>query len=303
MLTFNRLGASSLMKLDNNSPLAATHKISDTINPLIDMVQNDAVNIVFPTTSPAAPVPPAVTNTCSRTSAHATAHSAALRDDSDQKSASLQSQIDYEIGDGQYDIHDHIRRGHEYNQHYPPGKGHPSTFHQPESPQKFIEWDYSVGRGNMKILSRTLFVSGTAAEAQLRSIFEQFGSIQSCVVNSDRCHAFIKMISRQDAVKARTEAYWYDRDGIQIRTRWGNGFGPRYCNDYRTGVSVIPLKKLTRGDRKWLLTAEHGGTGGLPLKAGMVVEEPDIEIGAGLSSKSLSRTRTATRSKYRGFRK
>jgi protein NRD1 len=33
------------------------------------------------------------------------------------------------------------------------------------------------------------------------------------------------------------------------------------------------------------VTAEHGGTGGRPLEGGMVIEEPDIEIGAGVSSK------------------
>ena len=34
-----------------------------------------------------------------------------------------------------------------------------------------------------------------------------------------------------------------------------------------------------------MLTAEYGGTGGQNLEGGMVVEEPDIEIGAGVSSK------------------
>ncbi len=34
-----------------------------------------------------------------------------------------------------------------------------------------------------------------------------------------------------------------------------------------------------------MLTAEYGGTGGKDLVGGMIVEEPDIEIGAGVSSK------------------
>lgn len=34
-----------------------------------------------------------------------------------------------------------------------------------------------------------------------------------------------------------------------------------------------------------MLSAEYGGTGGRAIEAGMVVEEPDIEIGAGVSSK------------------
>lgn len=36
-------------------------------------------------------------------------------------------------------------------------------------------------------------------------------------------------------------------------------------------------------------SAEFGGTGGLEIMTGMVVEEPDIEIGAGPSSKAISR--------------
>lgn len=69
------------------------------------------------------------------------------------------------------------------------------------------------------------------------------------------------------------------------QTRWGVGFGPRDCSDYQTGISVIPIGRLTDADRKWLLSAEFGGTGGKPIEGQMVVEEPDIEIGAGVSSK------------------
>lgn len=34
-----------------------------------------------------------------------------------------------------------------------------------------------------------------------------------------------------------------------------------------------------------MVSAEYGGTGGKPLEGGMIVEEPDIEIGQGVSSK------------------
>jgi hypothetical protein len=34
-----------------------------------------------------------------------------------------------------------------------------------------------------------------------------------------------------------------------------------------------------------MVSAEYGGTGGKPLTGGMCVEEPDIEIGQGVSSK------------------
>ncbi len=67
------------------------------------------------------------------------------------------------------------------------------------------------------------------------------------------------------------------------------GFGPRDCSDYQTGISIIPISKLTDADRKWMLSAEYGGSGGKPIESGMVVEEPDIEIGQGVSSKAISR--------------
>lgn len=38
-----------------------------------------------------------------------------------------------------------------------------------------------------------------------------------------------------------------------------------------------------------MLTAPYGGTGGRPIESNMCVEEPDIEIGAGVSSKAISR--------------
>ena len=155
---------------------------------------------------------------------------------------------------------------------------------------KLIEWDYSIGQGNMKVLSRTLFVGGvTSTESQLRDLFSKFGIVQTCIVNIDKRHAFIKMISRQDAVSARDGMELFRTGGMQLRTRWGVGFGPRDCNDYQAGVSIIPIERLTEADRKWMLTAEYGGTGGRPIESGMIVEEPDIEIGAGVSSKAISR--------------
>jgi len=37
-----------------------------------------------------------------------------------------------------------------------------------------------------------------------------------------------------------------------------------------------------------MLNAEYGGTGGKAIETGMIVEEPDIEIGAGPSSKGIT---------------
>lgn len=40
-------------------------------------------------------------------------------------------------------------------------------------------------------------------EQELRRIFEQYGTVQTCIVNKDKRHAFVKMISRKDAQTAK----------------------------------------------------------------------------------------------------
>jgi len=203
------------------------------------------------------------------------------------------------------------RRGNEYRQRSPAGRRRQSPSPPKTEPAlpppgpKHLEIDRSLSKGCIKVLSRTLFVGGvTSSEAHLRSLFNKFGVVQTCIVNVDKRHAFVKMIDRKDAVAARNGMEEYKTGDTQLRvgnflsssksssnwsqTKWGVGFGPRDCSDYQTGVSVIPIERLTDADRKWMLTAEYGGTGGRQIESGMVVEEPDIEIGAGVSSKGKS---------------
>ncbi|KAF3070550.1 Rpb7-binding protein seb1 [Daldinia childiae] len=174
-----------------------------------------------------------------------------------------------------------------YRQRSPGRRGRsPSPAHGfPQPTAKWVEFDRTIPQGHIKVLSRTLFVGGvTCPESELRSVFNRHGQVQTCIVNKDKRHAFVKMVTRRDAVTAK-EAM----ESSTFRTRWGVGFGPRDCSDYQTGISVIPISKLTEADRKWMLTAEYGGSGGRAIESGMVVEEPDIEIGAGVSSKAISR--------------
>ncbi|TVY84505.1 Rpb7-binding protein seb1 [Lachnellula suecica] len=183
-------------------------------------------------------------------------------------------------------------RGSDYRQRSPPRRGRSPT--PPRSRggpgQKWIDHDPTLAKGNIKVLSRTLFVGGvTTSEQELRGVFENYGRVQTCIVNKEKRHAFVKMISRADAIRAKEAMEKNRTPDSQLRTRWGVGFGPRDCSDYQTGVSIIPISKLTDADRKWMLSAEYGGSGGTAIESGMVVEEPDIEIGQGVSSKAISR--------------
>ncbi|CAJ0834997.1 12586_t:CDS:2, partial [Entrophospora sp. SA101] len=74
-------------------------------------------------------------------------------------------------------------------------------------------------------------------------------------INYDKNHAFIKMDTRAGAARALSN----------IRTK---------------------MKKLTK---KWLVTSKQGGTGGRPVVGGVVVEEPDIVVGEGLSCGSINK--------------
>ena len=201
------------------------------------------------------------------------------------------------------------RRGNDYRRRSPDRRRRspsPSRTDQklPPPGPKSIEFDPNLPRGSIKVLSRTLFVGGvTSSEAHLRSLFSVYGLVQTCIVNVDKRHAFVKMLTRKDAVAARSGMEEYKAGDTQLRvsfgvpdhftlsllilsqTKWGVGFGPRDCSDYQTGISIIPIERLTEADRKWMLTAEYGGTGGRAIEQNMVVEEPDIEIGAGVSSK------------------
>lgn len=161
---------------------------------------------------------------------------------------------------------------------------------------KYIAIDNNLPPNNIKVLSRTLFVGGAnGTQAEIQHVFERFGRVQTCIANRDKRHAFVKMTTRSAALAAKAGMEELqkqnDREVMNVarQTKWGVGFGPRECCDYAQGESIIPIHKLTEADMKWLLTAEYGGTGGKQVEGGMVLEEPDIEIGAGVSSKAMSK--------------
>lgn len=58
---------------------------------------------------------------------------------------------------------------------------------------------------------------GSCSDDALRDIFSQFGVVQTCIVHLDKRHAFVKMISRQDAQKARDGMERYKSPDMQLR--------------------------------------------------------------------------------------
>lgn len=124
-------------------------------------------------------------------------------------------------------------------------------------------------------------------ETELASILRPYAEVQSVILNNERKHAFVKVYSRKEAEAVISS---FNKNGqYNLRTRWGVGFGPRDCCDYQHGISIIPLARLTDADRRWVNEAQWGGIGmDKELVPGFVMEEPDIEIGEGVSSKAIS---------------
>ncbi|ODQ80355.1 hypothetical protein BABINDRAFT_171283 [Babjeviella inositovora NRRL Y-12698] len=167
--------------------------------------------------------------------------------------------------------------------------GERNTPDNPHFRPKKLTYD-NLPAGSIKVFSRTLFLGGVPSymdDRELMSVLRPFGEVQSVILNSERKHAFVKVYSRAEAESVIND--FSKSSQLPIRVRWGVGFGPRECCDYQHGVSIIPISMLTEADKKWCVKAEWGGTDGVPLDSGMVMDEPDIEIGTGVSSKAISK--------------
>lgn len=61
--------------------------------------------------------------------------------------------------------------------------------------------------------------TSSSNEDDLRRIFSNFGTVQTCIVNVDKRHAFVKMINRKDALAAREGMERYKAPDMQLRVR------------------------------------------------------------------------------------
>lgn len=175
----------------------------------------------------------------------------------------------------------------------PPGhvigeKNLPGTAHYRE---RNVQLDPNLPYNSIKVLSRTMFVGGIPgymSQDDVKAVLRPYAEVQSVILNPERKHAFVKAYSRREA-EAVLQNY-SKITSVNLRVRWGVGFGPRDCCDYQHGMSIIPIDRLTEADKRWVHSAEWGGIGfERELVPNLVMEEPDIEIGEGVSSKAISK--------------
>ena len=77
-------------------------------------------------------------------------------------------------------------------------------------------------RGHVSLRSsasfhNTILTFFRSSEDRLRSIFDKFGTVQTCIVNVDKRHAFVKMLTRDDAVRAKEGMERYRSQEMQLR--------------------------------------------------------------------------------------
>lgn len=80
---------------------------------------------------------------------------------------------------------------------------------------------------------------------ELRRIFDNLGQVQTCIVNKDKRHAFVKMVSRQDAVHAKDEMEKNRAPDSQLRV---SSLTP---NPYK------PIQLLTQNRLDGVLDSDH----------------------------------------------
>lgn len=136
------------------------------------------------------------------------------------------------------------KNGSDYRQRSPMGRKRqsatPPAQDLPPPGEKYMEWDHNMPDDSIKVLSRTLFVGGvTSSEAHLRSLFSKFGIVQTCIVNVDKRHAFVKMINRKDAEAARIGMEEYRDGSTQLRVSASTDFANQMLTYGRqNGVSA-----------------------------------------------------------------
>lgn len=74
----------------------------------------------------------------------------------------------------------------------------------------------------------------SSSEDVLRGIFSAFGLVQTCIVNVEKRHAFVKMLTRNDAMVAKEGMERYKSSEMQLRVMILNPFYflPDLSTDY-----------------------------------------------------------------------
>ena len=86
----------------------------------------------------------------------------------------------------------------------------------------------------------TLYLTkSSSSEEALRAIFSEFGLVQTCIVNTDKRHAFVKMLSRNDAMAAKEGMERYKSTEMQLRVSDNHAMDWNICSAPKLLLSLI----------------------------------------------------------------
>lgn len=85
----------------------------------------------------------------------------------------------------------------------------------------------------------------SSSEDILRGIFSDFGTVQTCIVNVDKRHAFVKMITRRDAIAAKEGMERFKSADMQLRVR--SFWPPKLAHD----LHDLLIRLDSMGRRIW----------------------------------------------------
>ena len=91
----------------------------------------------------------------------------------------------------------------------------------------------------------------SSSEEALRAIFSEFGLVQTCIVNTDKRHAFVKMLSRNDAMSAKEGMERYKSTEMQLRVSDNHVMDWKTCSAPKLLHSLIYYLTDPVGSRFW----------------------------------------------------
>ena len=90
--------------------------------------------------------------------------------------------------------------------------------------------------------------SHRSSEEVLRGIFSAFGLVQTCIVNVEKRHAFVKMLTRSEAMIAKEGMERYKSSEMQLRVKYPK-FTLTIPSSAQLGLLMVSLDSV--GCRLW----------------------------------------------------
>ncbi|KAJ3303503.1 hypothetical protein HDV03_003780 [Kappamyces sp. JEL0829] len=161
--------------------------------------------------------------------------------------------------------------------------------------------DTSVPIDSIKIISRTLFVSGfppTMTQYQLKELLETArGRVETIRVNNVKANAFVKMATRKEAEQTREAFQGFQIEQGALKIGWACGYGPKENFSFTDGVTFYSISKIPDQERSYIESSYPRGGGS--IKGGTVMEEPNVPVDLAMSSRGSARS-GAERGGYEG---